>query len=97
VGRKGVTNENYNEYLLSLVVPNKLNVLTIHAEVEGIACSDLFDSFLEMAQTKGVSFVPLGKLIAESASLGRAAIVAKNNPGREGWLTYQETKETYVK
>ena len=97
VGRKGITRENYNEYLLSLVVPNKLNVLTIHAEAEGIACRDLFGRFLEMAQAKGVSFVPLGKLLAESASLGHAAIVAKKNPGREGWLAYQETKETYVK
>ncbi len=97
VGRKGITHENYNEYLLSLVVPNKLNVLTIHAEAEGIACGDLFDKFLEMAQARGITFVPLGELLAESASPGSSAIVAKKNPGREGWLTYQETKETYAK
>ena len=97
VGRRGITHENYNEYLLSLVVPNKLNVLTIHAEAEGIACRDLFGRFLEMAQAKDISFVPLGKLLAESTLLGHAAIVAKKNPGREGWLTYQETKEPHVK
>ncbi len=92
VGREGITSENYNEHLLSLVVPNKLNVLTIHAEAEGIACGDLFDRFLEMSQAKGITFVPLGELLTESASPGSAAVVAKKNPGREGWLACQEKK-----
>jgi undecaprenyl phosphate-alpha-L-ara4FN deformylase len=93
LGRKGITNDNYNEYLLSLIVPDKLNVLTIHAEVEGIACGDLFGRFIEMAKAKGVSFVPLGDLLTESASYAVAPIVAKTNPGREGWIAYQETKD----
>ena len=97
VGRKGITHNNYNEHLLSMIVPNKLNVLTIHAEVEGISCGDLFGRFIEMAKAQGVLFVPLGDLLAESASYGDAPIVAKKNPGREGWLAYQEVKETYVK
>jgi undecaprenyl phosphate-alpha-L-ara4FN deformylase len=97
VGRNDVTNENYNEYLLSLVAPDKLNVLTIHAEAEGITCKDLFDRFLEMAWTKDISFVPLGELLAESTSPARAAIVARKIPGRQGWLAHQETKETCVK
>jgi undecaprenyl phosphate-alpha-L-ara4FN deformylase len=91
-GRDGITNDNYNEYLLSLIVPGKLNVLTIHAEVEGIACRDLFAKFLEMAKAKGVSFVPLGSLLAGSASYGAAPVAAKTNPGREGWIAYQEVK-----
>jgi undecaprenyl phosphate-alpha-L-ara4FN deformylase len=90
-GRKGITHENYNEYLLSLIVPKKLNVLTIHAEVEGIACRDLFDKFLEMAGTKDISFVPLGELLSESTSPARAAIEAREIPGRQGWLAHQET------
>jgi undecaprenyl phosphate-alpha-L-ara4FN deformylase len=94
VGRDGITRENYNEHLLSLVVPNRLNVLTIHAEAEGIACRDLFDRFLKMSQAKGIAFVPLGELLAESALLGSAAVVAKKKPGREGWLAYQETKQS---
>ena len=47
IGRDGITNENYNEYLLSLITPDKLNVLTIHAEVEGIICEKMFDDFLQ--------------------------------------------------
>jgi len=89
VGRNGVTNENYNEYLLSLIKPNELNVLTIHAEAEGIACRDIFSRFLEMAHDKGVSFVPLGVLLREHNPTGSAVIIKKEIPGREGWISYQ--------
>ncbi len=89
IGRNGVTDENYNEYLLSLVKPNELNVLTIHAEVEGIACRDMFSRFLEMAHNKGVSFVPLGAMLREYHPTGSAAIIKKEIPGREGWIACQ--------
>ena len=89
VGHKGVTEDNYNEYLLSLVIPNQLNVLTIHAEVEGIACLDLFDRFLRMAQAKGISFVPLGTLLGNFTAVDQAGIVSQEIPGREGWIGCQ--------
>ena len=34
-GRDGVTNDNYNDRLLESIHPDRMNVLTIHAEVEG--------------------------------------------------------------
>lgn len=37
VGKNGITSGNYNDYILKLIRPARLNVLTIHAEVEGIA------------------------------------------------------------
>jgi len=89
VGYEGVTDENYNEYLLSLVKPNELNVLTIHAEVEGIACRGMFSRFLEMAHDKGVSFVPLGVLLREYHPTEPAAIIKKEISGREGWVSCQ--------
>ena len=89
VGYKGVTDENYNEYLLSLVKPDELNVLTIHAEAERIACRDMFGGFLEMARDKGVSFVPLGVLLREYHPIVSAAIIKKEIPGREGWISCQ--------
>ncbi len=92
VGRKGITPNNYNEHLLSMIVPDKLNVLTIHAEAEGISCGDLFDRFIEMAKAQGVLFMPLGDILAESTSYGSAVIVAEKNPGRDGWVSYQKTK-----
>lgn len=91
IGKNGITDDNYNDYILSLLKPSALNVLTIHAEVEGIAKLDLFGDFLKKAQAKGVSFVPLGELLNESPPRDHAAVVAKEIPGREGWLAYQET------
>jgi undecaprenyl phosphate-alpha-L-ara4FN deformylase len=92
VGHKGISEGNYNEYMLSLLDPEKLNVLTIHAEVEGIACVDMFDMFLKMALSRGASFVPLGTFLKDSAPIGRARIVDREIPGREGWVACQEPK-----
>jgi undecaprenyl phosphate-alpha-L-ara4FN deformylase len=89
VGRNGVTHGTYNDYILTLLDPQKLNVLTIHAEVEGIACLDMFEQFVKKALTKGASFVPLGVLMREYPETGSSAIVAKEIPGREGWVCCQ--------
>jgi undecaprenyl phosphate-alpha-L-ara4FN deformylase len=89
VGRNGVTHGTYNDYMLALLDPQKLNVLTIHAEVEGIACLDMFEQFVKKALTKGASFVPLGLLLREYPETGSSAIVAKEIPGREGWVCCQ--------
>jgi len=89
VGHHGVSEDNYNDYLLSLVRPEKLNVLTVHAEVEGIVCSALFDRFLKTARSKGVSFLPLGGLLADSSHIDRSPVIAKKIPGREGWVCFQ--------
>jgi undecaprenyl phosphate-alpha-L-ara4FN deformylase len=89
VGRNGITNENYNEHLLSLIVPQKLNVLTIHAEAEGIICEKLFDNFLHDAKERNIFFVPLGELPNYYMPLKTARIVTREIPGREGWLCCQ--------
>ena len=89
IGRNGVTNENYNDYLLSMAAPDKLNVLTIHAESEGIACADMFNSFVKAAKFRGVSFVSLGTLVSETKQMGQGRIAAGEIPGREGWIACQ--------
>jgi len=89
IGHHGITENNYNEHLLSLIRPDRLNVLTIHAEVEGIACLDLFKDFLNRAQEQGVSFVPLGNLLSQSDPISKAAMVPSLVPGREGWVSCQ--------
>ncbi len=60
IGRNGVSDDNYNEHMLGLLRPGKLNVLTIHAEVEGIVCLHMFEQFVEKALSLGHRFVPLG-------------------------------------
>ena len=90
IGRNGVSNDNYNEYLLSLLRPGKLNVLTIHAEVEGIVCLSMFEEFLDKAMSQGHRFVPLGEVLQESPQKTTARIVPGKIRGREGWVACQE-------
>ncbi len=91
IGRNRVSNTNYNQVLLDLFRQNKLNVLTIHAEVEGMVCLDLFRRFLEEARLKKIAFVPLGKLLEDAIQIDPAPIVGKIFPGREGWIACQGT------
>ncbi len=89
VGRHGISNDNYNEHMLALLDPGRLNVLTIHAEVEGIVCLEMFTQFVESVLSEGHSFVPLGTLVNESAQIDRAMIAPKEICGREGWVACQ--------
>jgi len=96
IGHNGVSNRNYNDYLLSLLEHEKLNVLTIHAEVEGIACLEMFDSFIKMAQSREASFSPLGSFLKDLPALGRAAIIEEEIPGRAGWVSCQAPTESHA-
>lgn len=90
IGRNGISNANYNDYLLSQIRPGQLNVLTIHAEVEGIVCAALFDDFLTRARQQGIRFVPLGALLPDDLSrLPAAPVETGPLPGREGWVCWQ--------
>lgn len=89
VGRGRVTTGNYNEHILSLLRPEDLNVLTIHAEVEGMACFTTFSRFIETVKSKGFFLAPLGGLLNECRQIAPAAVVAGEIPGREGWVACQ--------
>lgn len=91
IGSQGVTNENYNERLLSFVQSDHLNILTIHAEVEGIVCSSLFQRFLMRSRKEGYRFCPLGEFFNQGTeSLPTGKIVSTEIPGRDGWISIQE-------
>jgi undecaprenyl phosphate-alpha-L-ara4FN deformylase len=75
--------------MLSLLDPAKLNVLTVHAEVEGIACLEMFEQFVKRASSKGFSFVPLGVLLEEYPQSDPTTIAAREIPGRQGWVCCQ--------
>jgi len=89
IGHKGVSAENYNDYIFSLMKPEQLNVLTIHAEVEGIFCAKMFDQFLTKARSKGISFIPLGAFLHEEISMDTSAIEPGKISGRDGWISIQ--------
>lgn len=91
IGRNGITNDNYNAYMLSLLQPEKLNILTIHAEAEGGKCHKMFEQFIHDALLKGYQFVPLGKIVDAAEAIAQEKVVPKGFPGREGWLACQES------
>lgn len=89
IGRNGVTNTNYNDILLGMIKPGQLNVLTIHAEVEGIICAELFEDFLNRAREKNITFVPLGELLPPATDIPQGKVALGMLPGREGTMCLQ--------
>jgi undecaprenyl phosphate-alpha-L-ara4FN deformylase len=90
IGREGVSKETYNSCLLDLFNPGKPNILTIHAEVEGIGCRTMFAEFLEQAAARHITFQPLGDFLNTSHTTINSAIVHGTVAGREGWVACQE-------
>ena len=89
IGRHGIIDTNYNKRMLSLLKADGLNVLTIHAEVEGIARANLFADFLKQADAMGVRFGPLGRLVPRDREVPAGKIREGNVPGRDGWVAVQ--------
>jgi len=90
IGRNGISNVNYNAGLLDQLQPDAVNVLTIHAEVEGISCHGLFRYFLREALQRGWHVVPLSQLLpADLTALPLEQVVPLTQPGREGWVGVQ--------
>ena len=91
LGRGGLTQEHYNRHLLSLMRPECLNVLTVHAEVEGMSCLNLFREFLTQLRIRDGHPVPLGRLLPPADRITASAIARQRVEGREGWVCVQES------
>ncbi len=91
-GRGGVTDRNYNDHLLRLLDPASINVLAVHAEVEGIHASAMFESFLDRAAAMGALLVPLGELVREQTVTDVGKLVQRNLPTRDGPVACQESQ-----
>lgn len=89
IGRNGITDINYNEYILDQIRPDQLNVYTIHAEVEGFSRMPLFHQFLHAADERGIEFVPLSHLLKRNEALPSSKLSCGSIPGREGWGAVQ--------
>ncbi|NOX33144.1 MAG: 4-deoxy-4-formamido-L-arabinose-phosphoundecaprenol deformylase [Deltaproteobacteria bacterium] len=92
IGRCGLSQANYNAYLLSLIQPGRLNVLTIHAEAEGIHCLDLFKNFIKQALARGICILPLGNLLDKFPLRDTCSIIEKKIDGRHGRIAFQSMK-----
>jgi len=93
IGRHGISNENYNATLLDMIQPGQLNVLTIHAEVEGIVCAQLFEKFLLQAKQRHIEFVPLFELLPPLEQIPDGRVKLGTLPGREGTMCLQVTNQ----
>ncbi|NBF01971.1 4-deoxy-4-formamido-L-arabinose-phosphoundecaprenol deformylase [Pseudomonas sp. Fl5BN2] len=85
-----VAANDFNRYILDRFSPDKLNVYTVHAEVEGILMANDFRQLLASAKQRDIHFQPLGDMLpADIASLPVGQVVRGALEGREGWLGVQ--------
>lgn len=96
IGREGVMSSTYNDFLLSRIRPGEFHVLTIHAEVEGMACLSLFQEFLQKARSLGIHFVRLGDLLRDFPPASYGTLIQKEIMGREGWASCQAPYEVPI-
>lgn len=94
IGHCGITDNNYNNHLLSLLDHERMNVLTIHAEVGGITHLEMFEQFVKTCISRDVSFVPLGVLLREYHAIKSSVIIKKKILGRDGWVACQSQTES---
>lgn len=80
----------FNDDILGRFAASKLNVYTVHAEVEGIVMAPAFRTLLSEAKNRGIDFQPLGALLTNSLDhLPSGQLVRGALRGREGWLGVQ--------
>jgi len=89
IGRNGVNDANYNHHIVDMIQPGQLNVLTIHAEVEGISKQQLFMDFVQMVAARNIHCVPLGNLLEHTQNIPVGEIVNRPIEGREGSVCWQ--------
>ena len=92
IGRNGITRETYNDFILARIHPRQLNVLTIHAEAEGISCRTMFRDFVAKALSQGHTFTTLGEILRGEPSIPAGVMVKGQVEGREGWVAAGKIK-----
>ncbi|HME72866.1 MAG TPA: polysaccharide deacetylase family protein [Myxococcota bacterium] len=93
LGRPEYPEERLSESYLSRLVPDALNVLTLHAEIEGMYKRAWFTSFLGACRSRGVAFTALADeaqaILAHPDRIPVADLVLGSIPGRSGVLALQ--------
>jgi undecaprenyl phosphate-alpha-L-ara4FN deformylase len=87
LGREGTTEQNYVDRLTARYRAGTTEVLTVHAETEGIAFRPLFAALLAHHCELGVEALTLGQVATEAratANLAVRPLVAGNVAGRAG-------------
>jgi undecaprenyl phosphate-alpha-L-ara4FN deformylase len=93
LGRPEYPEERLTESYLSWLEPEALNVMTLHAEIEGMYKRAWFTSFLGACRAQGVAFTALVDeargFLAHSDGIPVADLVLGTIPGRSGVLALQ--------
>jgi len=89
IGIDGLADSDYNDYLVSRLRPGRLNVLTAHAEVEGICKLELFEDFLDRMATLGWTIEPLGVVVGPMTDLPAARVELRALRGRDDVVAFQ--------
>ncbi len=94
LGRPEYPESKLTDYYLSLLRTDVPNVLTTHAEIEGMAKFDWFRAFIAAAKAKGVEMVPTATIAAElkqnSGSIPVCDLVDGEVDGRSGTMAVQQ-------
>ncbi|MBP0953260.1 4-deoxy-4-formamido-L-arabinose-phosphoundecaprenol deformylase [Pseudomonas sp. 20GA0080] len=81
----------FNAFILGRFAAERLNVYTLHAEVEGIVMAEDFRQLLALARVQGIRFQPLGNLLPDALEqLPSGQVIRGTRQGREGWLGVQQ-------
>jgi hypothetical protein len=96
LGRPEYPLSHIASHYLSLLLPGKLNVLTIHAEIEGMRQLPYFKSFLKQIKTQSVRIVKLGDmardLLKNPKTIPVCDLISGTVDGRSGTLAVQSCK-----
>ena len=95
MGRPEYPDEKIVPHYLSLLRDDAVNVLTIHAEIEGMGRRELFRALLAACRARGVEFIRLDahakQLLANRAAIPIRDQVQAEIDGRSGFVATQAT------
>ncbi len=93
LGLDGRTATDFNKEILAALESGPVQVLTIHAEVEGRVCLKEFTELLDAVQARGIAFIRLldyaQELWQQPELIARASFGPGTLPGRAGTVTCQ--------
>jgi len=88
LGENGVTPENIDEYYFNALKPG-LNVLTIHAELEGGAILQSFVRLLERLKSAGIRCITLAEAVQGVSAIPACELTMGEIDGRAGKVALQ--------
>jgi len=97
LGRPEYPEDRMAEHYVSLLRPDALNVLTVHAELEGMRHLGLFRAFLERIRSRAIQVVRLDdyarNLLLKPSTVPACDLVSGAVDGRSGTLAIQRCAE----